>query len=471
MLNDFAERIQPGLEARIDAELAKGKIPGLAVGVVRDQELIWSRGFGKANLATGKSPDEHTLHRVASITKTFTATAIMQLRDEGKLHLDDPLAKFIPEFGKVHVQAGTLSGVTLRRLLAHHSGLVSETPLPTWDALEFPSRDDVLAALPQTEVVIPQDSAFKYSNLAYGLLGEVVARVSGMPYFDYIQQHLIDPLGMSGSVFALDDKSRQRFAVGYMGDMYSDQFQPAPYSQLNGVAACGQLHSSVSDLAKWISAQLRTDAKTREGENILAGTSLNEAHRPQYLEPDWSVAYCLGWRANRYGNEIFHGHGGGIHGFASQISFSKKHRVGVICLANVWPHPGVLPLASDLLLHVVEVQNSVPRAEEKSTPVPPQYERWLGQYLAFPQIVLQVVWRNDRLQIEKSPLSEYALHVPAELEPVAENTFIIRGGRGSGETIRFESGKDGAGIEFTLGGFVYHQQCTPLGGCRQEQWP
>ncbi|MFN0198476.1 MAG: serine hydrolase domain-containing protein, partial [Planctomycetaceae bacterium] len=186
MLNDFAERIQPGLEARINAELAKGKIPGLAVGVVRDQELIWSRGFGKANLATGKSPDEQTLHRVASITKSFTATAIMQLRDEGKLHLDDPLAKFIPEFGKVQVKAGTLPGVTLRRLLAHHSGLVSETPLPTWDALDFPSRDDVLAALPQTEVVIPQDSAFKYSNLAYGLLGEVVARVSGMPYFDYI---------------------------------------------------------------------------------------------------------------------------------------------------------------------------------------------------------------------------------------------------------------------------------------------
>ncbi|MEX0727853.1 MAG: serine hydrolase domain-containing protein [Planctomycetaceae bacterium] len=460
MPDDFIEQLQPGIETRIAIEMAKGKIPSLAVGVVRDQELVWFKGFGTANFLTGAGADVDTLHRVASVTKTFTTTAILQLRDEGKLQLDDPLTKFLPEFERVAVKAGSLAGVTLRKLLCHHSGLMSETPLPTWDALDFPPIDEILAALPQTEIVIPQDSAFKYSNLAFGLLGEVIARVSGMPYFEYVHKNLLEPLGMTNSVFTLDATSRQNFAVGYMEDLYSDQFEPAPYSQLNGVAACGQLHSSVGDLAKWISAQFRTDAPKREGKNILKGTTLNEIHRPQFLEPDWSIAYCLGWRANRYGNEVFHGHGGGIHGFASQVSFSKKHRLGVVTLANIWPHPGVLPLASDLLLHAVEVQKQISQQEttkpRSEKPVPMEYQPLLGLYIAFPQIPLQVAWRNGQLRIEPSGLSEYPLHTPAKLEPVGERVFIVRGGRGSGETICFE--QDGERLQFSLGGFVYRRR-------------
>ena len=465
MSDPFIEQLTTGIEARVADEMRKGRIPSLAVGVVRDQELVWFKGFGHVNLATGQVADVDTLHRVASITKTITTTALLQLRDEGKLDLDDALTKYIPEFKNVKVKAGTLAGVTLRRLLCHHSGLVSETPLPTWEALDFPSIDEIFAAMPETEVVIPQDSAFKYSNLAYGLLGEVIARVSGLPYFEYVHKNILVPLGMTNSLFTLDEKSRRNFAVGYMADLFSDQFEPAPYSQLNGVAACGQLHASVGDLAKWLSAQFRNDADKRDGKNILKGTTLDEIHRPQFLEPDWSIAYCLGWRANRYGNDVFHGHGGGIHGFASQISFSKVHRLGVVCLANIWPHPGVLPLASDLLLHAVAVQKSEQTAAGQkaskaglgqTSPVPTEFKPLLGLYIAFPQIPLHISWRDGHLTLEASGISEYPLHTSARLVPADDRSFVVRGGRGSGETIQFEERDDG--LQFTLGGFVYRKR-------------
>ncbi len=162
--------------------------PGLAAGIVHGDELVWSSGYGVVDLDTQRAPDEATVARVASITKTFTATAILQLRDESKLGLDDGLSTHIPEFEQVRETGGCAADVTLRRLLTHYSGLSAETSLLSWGAEEFPGRDAVLAALPSTEVVIPADSQWKYSNLAFGLLGEVVTRLSGVPYAEYVRE-------------------------------------------------------------------------------------------------------------------------------------------------------------------------------------------------------------------------------------------------------------------------------------------
>lgn len=457
------------IEARIGTEISSGRIPGLACGIVDGDRLIWSRGFGRMSLAhtdpeRTDPPDNHTLFRVASITKTFTAAAVLQLRDAGKLRLDDPLTCYIPEFADVRVRAGNLPGVTLRRLLTHHSGLSTETPLPTWDALVFPAMNAVLAAMHETEVVIPQDSAFKYSNLGFGLLGEVIARVSGMPYFEYIARNLFVPLGMTDSVFELSDTTSGRLATGYIREIFADQFVPAPDVVLNGLAACGQLYSSVADLARWISAQLPVEPQFGGSSGVLCRATIDELHRPQYLEPDWSVGYCPGWRANRFGNEVFHGHGGGIHGYSSQILFSKKSRVGVICLANVWPHAGILQLAADLLTLAIAARPEVSRTNPGHPTLPQEWRCWLGDYTTFPQIMLRVAWRNGQLRIEPTPGSDYYLHVPANLEHIAEATFLVRGGRGSGETIRFSGcpadGGAATRISFSLGGFVYHRSCA-----------
>jgi D-alanyl-D-alanine carboxypeptidase len=454
------EPLQTEITERIDQIVRDQRLPGLAVGVVQDQDLVWSAGFGYSDTERQCRPNKDTISRVASITKPFTATAIMQLRDEGLLTLDDPLVKHLPEFSAVSARAGSVEAVTLRRMLAHRSGLATESPFPCWDALEFPSLEEMLAAFPQTEIVIPQDSDFKYSNLAFGLLGEVISRLSGRSYFEYMQAEILEPLVLTSSMFELTDEFRPRMATGYSRSPYADEFPKAPYASLNGVSACGQLHSTVADLAKWISFQFRTGEAERSGEQILRGGSLEEMHRPQYMEPDWSIGYCVGWRARRVGDHVYHEHGGGIHGFASQVMFSKPHQLGVIALANVWPHVGLYEIPSEILETLINAEEGKSDRDETMSPskTPAELERFLGTYEAQPSIPVNIACRGGLLRLEAPSAEAYSLHAPAVLEPTDNpSVFYVSGGRGAGECVAFEMDANETVHSFSLGGFVYRK--------------
>lgn len=208
MADPVLETLIPNIERLAQTKVAEHRLPGLAVGLIRNQELAWFGGFGLVDLEDDCKPDQHTIARVASVTKTFTATAIMQLRDDSHLELDDRLVRHLPEFAPARAIAGTIDGVTIRRLLTHRSGLVTESPTHGWGALNFPSREEVLDKLPETSIVIPEDSAWKYSNLAFGLLGEVVFRITGVPYTEYLHTNVIQPLGLESTVFDPTDELR-----------------------------------------------------------------------------------------------------------------------------------------------------------------------------------------------------------------------------------------------------------------------
>ena len=459
----------PLIEQELEQLLLDERLPGLCVGIVVDQDLAWSRGLGARDLASGEAADEHTLHRVASITKTLTTAAVLQLRDRGGLSLDDTLEQHLPEFAAAREVGGLRDEVTLRRLLTHRAGLVTETPLPTWSASEFPSRDEILAALADTEIVLPADHAFKYSNLAFGLIGEVIARVSGQDYFDYVQEHLLDPLGMTDSVYWLPEDRRQRMAVGYSPDLFRDHLKPAPYIGLGGVAACGQLHSSVSDLARWISLQFRTAERAIPGD-VLSPSTLDEFHQPQYSEADWSAAQCLGWRSLRVGDSVYHGHGGGIFGFSSQILFSCQHRVGAIVLANLWPYPLMQSITVRILERLLGNPDPPPLAPPALNPTESASSRptaadlsddsddRAGLYVAEPGVPVHVACRDGELRLEISPLWPYPLHTGGVLEPTGDSSsYRIRGGRAAGELAVFEIDARGHATGFTLGGFSYRR--------------
>lgn len=444
------------IEHLAQTTLAEQSLPGLAVGLVRDDELAWFAGFGRADLDRDAAPTVNSLARVASVTKTFTATAILQLRDAGHLSLDDPLVEHIPEFASAQVADGTLEGVTLRRLLTHRSGLVTESPVDGWSALRFPTRDEILAALPQTEIVIPADSAWKYSNLGYGLLGEVIGRISGVPYEQYVQENLLDPLGMTGATFDLDDESRSMLMTGHNPARYQARPEPAAYAHLQGISAAGQLQASVADLARWVSFQFRGDGGARAGAQVLDGRSLNEMHRPQYIEDDWSAGQCLGWRATRIGDHVYHNHGGGIHGFSTQVWFHRPSRTGAIVLLNSWPPPGGFDLVQQILERVLAEEAATDAAPIDMSPVPPSYAGLLGSYLADPGQWVDIVWRDGALRLEVTSGQASALHAPAQLQPTdAEGVFRVQGGRAAGERVQFVSGEGGP--RYRLGAFEFRR--------------
>ncbi len=444
-------------------------VPGLAVGIVHGGELAWSGGFGEAALDAGDPPNEWTISRVGSITKTFTATAILQLRDQGLLGLDDPLTVHVPEFGEVRETGGSVADVTLRRMLTHYSGLSTETALMSWGVEEFPGRDEVLGALPQTEVVISADSQWKYSNLAFGLLGEVVSRLSGVDYAAYVRTNVIEPLGMESTAFERDELSAEHLYTGYNavipGDPSRGEIRVADYRHLNGITAAGQLHSTVADLSRWISFQFREDGGERHGAQVLSGRTLAEMHRPQYAAPDWSSGQCLTWAVERVRDRVYHGHGGGIHGFASNITFNIPTRTGVVLLANVWPTSGVYTMGKEVMEVLLtgsapstapEPESDLPAVE----PAPGHLAPYIGYFVANPGIPAEIDYRGGDLWIA-APAGDrkgIAIHAPARMEETGEQPgmFVLSSGRGVGERAVFGTN----GESFTLGGWLYKRVST-----------
>ena len=202
------------LEAQIARDVEMRVAPGLSVAVVHGPETTWARGFGYADLErqTPASPD--TVYAVGSITKLFTATMLMQLRDAGKLRLDDPVQEFLPDVEVPRRHPGA-PAITFRHLVTHTSGLVKDAPVGYWDSRDFPPVERLMALLPETEQPYPPSTQWKYSNLGVALLGHALARIAGQSWEAYVQDHILRPLGMTDSAPRLTSALRSQAARGY----------------------------------------------------------------------------------------------------------------------------------------------------------------------------------------------------------------------------------------------------------------
>lgn len=473
---------EPKLRKRIQDLLDEHRLTGVSIGIVRDQKFAWSAGFGFSHIDTSARPDEHTVFRVASISKTFTSLAIVQLRDQGRLTLDDPLMQHIPEFSKVKVlegHRGKVENVTLRRLLSHRSGLISEGPFSYWDSMQFPEMAEIIRALSKTEVVLAPDAGAKYSNLAFALLGEVVERLSGEPFPKYVQKYIFRPLGMDESSFEPTRATLSRMATGYLPHPFEDRPEPAGHSPANGMAAAAGLYTTVSDLARWLSLQLTAapaaiglgsspidDEAAPNQRAVLRPRSLDEMHTPQAIDPDWTEARCLGWFGRRRGETVVIGHGGSIHGFITQVYFHKASKTGVVLLTNEGRHTHAANAALDVLdLVIVEQKHqSSPRGATPPPPTPAALRRFLGRYQLWMGSLVHVEYRDGALHLVPAPPDKVALHAPTRLAPT-DDPLIWRAtqARAAGELLHFSARKTGKGqpdtvaaiTGFTLSGFKY----------------
>ncbi|MGE5226956.1 MAG: serine hydrolase domain-containing protein [Planctomycetaceae bacterium] len=441
------------LEARAAAFVKEQRLPGVAAGVVHGDDLVWSTGAGFADVAAARPPDAGTLYRIASITKTFTATALLQLRDEGRLHLDDPAVAYLPELRAAQSPFGAIETVTLRRMLSHESGLMGDPPDTDWSGPRYegdPASN--LARIAQVGTKVPPNTQQKYSNLAFQLLGEVIARVSGMSYAAYLRAHVLDPLELASTAFEpLPDALGDRRAVGYAPRAFSDDFvvSVTPPS----VQAEGGLWSCVADLARWLSFQFREQGGARGGAQILSGETLREMHRPRYLGDEaWTEAWCIGWYAQRKDDVIWVQHSGGLHGFITNVCFDPKERVGAIALVNG------LGDASTLAVELGSIARTAVREAAPTiappVPLPEAYRSLLGLY-ADPEYgtVARLEWRDGALTFVDPDQPEWR---PTLAPSGTPDVFVVEPGvRESGEPCVFDRRADGRVRSVLLGPMTF----------------
>ncbi|MBC7854769.1 MAG: serine hydrolase, partial [Pirellulaceae bacterium] len=347
---------EEGATERLRAVTA-GDSSGVAVLVARDGKIVFQAGFGLADLARKTPVTPETKFRIGSISKQFTAAAAVRLAEQGKLSLDDPLAKYFPDFPNA-------SEVKVRQLLTHTSGLHSYTEKPGFiGRVKEPIEPGELIKWFQNDPAdFPPGKGFHYNNSAYFLLGEIVAKVSGKSLGDYLQEAFFRPLGMKNTGTFVNSKPPEGIALGY--SFANDKLDAALDWDMSWAGGAGALYSTVGDLFLW-------------NEALFCGKVMNEASfkaatTPVELPPevdDMSYGYGLTLLQVRRLPGV--AHGGGLNGWSTYLLRLPQQNCTVVVLTNALPQPRKLSpgaianaLAEKLLAD--EIKKLPPLVEDKS---------------------------------------------------------------------------------------------------------
>jgi CubicO group peptidase (beta-lactamase class C family) len=342
------ERTGRLLTARLAQEQTGRRIPSIAAGLVRGSELVWSAGRGRIDGAGGPAPDADVQYRAGSITKTFTAVAVLRLRDEGRLDLSDPVGRYL--------DAGGAAELTVGQLLAHTSGLRAETAGPWWERTAgSPFESLVQASLGPDAQRARAGRWHHYSNVGYALLGELVARLRGRPWYDVMAGELFAPLGMTRTTL----RPQPPHASGFAVHPHADLLLPEPEHDAAAMGPAGQLWTTVTDLARWASFLAGAGAGPgAAGAGLLAAATLAEMREPIGIDDTagqpWTQGYGLGLQLWDENGLRSHGHTGSMPGFVGILKIDTASGDAAIALCNSTSGFGVSAFASDLLRILAE---------------------------------------------------------------------------------------------------------------------
>jgi CubicO group peptidase (beta-lactamase class C family) len=421
-----AERL---FSAWMEGQIAYRGLPGIAVGVVSDQDLVWSKGFGYADLKAKIPMTSTTKFRMASHSKMFAAIAIMQLREEGKLRLDDPVSQHLKWF-KMKPAGDDDGPITIEQLLSHSSGLQREAG-DHWTSLQFPTSEELRRIFTERQSAFAPSVRWKYSNLAYAIAGMVTEEVSGERWADYVDRHIFKPLGMNESSV---DKNVPGLCVPYARRMPDGSREVLPFVDSRGMAAATGVTSNVEDMAKFVSAQFRRGP--RGGTQIVSAGSLRELHRVRSVEENWTAGTGLGFDISRINNRTYVGHGGGYPGNTTYTLIQLDDRVGVIVLTNTTDS-----IPFDI---AKQLMSTVGQAVAKAAAKKPDVVAWDPSWARFAGLYRgrggdsQVVLLNERLVLISPNFSN--VDDPIRLEPIGGGRFRFvapTGGGVVGEVVRF----------------------------------
>jgi CubicO group peptidase (beta-lactamase class C family) len=428
------------LDQRLRSHQREKRLASLAAAVLRDGELIWETALGAADVEAGIEATPDTQYRIGSITKTFTAAAIMQLRDAGKLDLEDTLDRHID---------GTAYTPTIRRLLSHVSGLQRETQDDSWLRLRFAQPDELLETLAQAELVLPPGARFHYSNLAFALLGIVVERVSGLPYQDYVRGRLFEPVGLTRVSFEPEPPA----AKGYLAQPYSDGVWETISIETGAWASAGQLWGTVADIGRWGAFLADPD------ESVLAASSAEEMRTVQAIADHerWLSGYGLGLGLTRDGDRILAGHGGSMPGFIGELLFSAKDKVVVAELTNE-SEADIAELGVALLGTTVDEWPVTPEPWRIGEPPPDDVVPLLGiWFMEAARVVFR--WREGKLEARFDGTPDW--RPPSVFERESDDRWRTVSGPEQGEALRIGRGPDGLVKQLVWAGYPVTREPGP----------
>jgi CubicO group peptidase (beta-lactamase class C family) len=334
------------IQALVEEARSNGGLPGVAVALVDADGVLLATAAGFADLERQIPATATTRFRIASLSKVFAATLMIQLRDRGVLGLDDPVAPHLPEGVRLPSDGRGDPAITFRHLAQHTSGL-PERPLAfdpdgqyLWGAFDEEALREELAG---TTLEAPIGAQVTYSNLGLGMLGLALAGAADTPYDTLLERELLAPLGMERTAVIPYDLLPRSMARGYQPGAPPVRTRPW---ELGCLAACGDMVSSAEDMARFLTLQLQAG---RAGVTPVLGASLREIQRPQRVLADWRSAIGLGWIIDHDAElgEVVR-HNGGMGGFTSHMSLSPEHRVAVVVLSNGGLNPAGGSPARDL---------------------------------------------------------------------------------------------------------------------------
>jgi len=402
-----ADELTSKFEQYMDACVAVDHFTG-SVLVARDGAVLFSKGYGLANAEHQVPNTPETKFRLGSITKQFTAMAILILQERGKLALEDPIGKYLDD------APAAWEGVTIHHLLTHTSGVPSYTSDPEYGKkmAQPETVKSMIARFKDKPLDFRPGEKFAYSNSGYFLLGAAIEKVSGKSYAAFLREAIFDPLDMKDTGYDLFATVLPRRASGYTRK--GDALENAAYLDMAQPYAAGSLYSTVLDLAKWDRA-------------LEAGALISEESRARMFTPVKND-YAYGWTVTTRSGRKEVGHGGGINGFATHILRYPDQKVCVVVLCNVLP-ANPARVSHDLAAITLGDPYKLPRVRTVAKVDPEVYNAYVGRYELAPDVFMTITRDGDRLMAQPTGQASRELLPESKTEfflkvPDAQLTFV-----------------------------------------------
>lgn len=399
------------LATRLEAARVQHHIPGMAVAVVKGDEIIFAKGFGLADLETKRPVTPETTFAIGSTTKAFTSALVAMQIDAGKLTWDDPLTQQLPEMQLQPrpERAGDATPVTtLRDALCHRSGFTRMSLLWASGVL---STSEVFAQASGAEPIADFRKKFHYNNVVYAAAGEAAARSADTTWADMLQTRLLDPLGMnSTNASKAAAEADPKRATGYRWREVTEVHQALPMRSIDSVPAAGAINSSVLDMAQWLRMQLGRGKY--EGKQLVSAERLQDTWSPQ-IEIAGGIKYGLGWMLGDWQGHRVVEHGGNIDGYAAEVGMLPDDDIGYVLLTNI----SVSPLQRESLGIVFDSllgELPDPDAKVPALDLRPYAGRYVADFGSFDDARFTVTDEGGKLFLDVPGQTKYELLPPNE---------------------------------------------------------